>query len=225
MIPFHWWFVLYSLVFSINSASLFYTLTMTQDKAWSTLTGVALNVISSLAAHYLIFTENGDDSADSDQSESDDILCLGKIRDIMRGISEPVTKWGGVLVWMTFVPTLMMVSHWIGDVDSDLIDEYGREYAEKLIYNGEIRNVIGGLPDYFFLSIMWCVVAIITGIAATWQWDVDVQESPTDSGHVASESMEDVIAGESKNGVSTSEIQTEMMQLTADEAGGNVTDK
>ena len=225
MIPFHWWFVLYSLVFSINSASLFYTLTMTQDKAWSTLTGVALNVISSLAAHYLIFTENGDDSADSDQSESDDILCLGKIRDIMRGISEPVTKWGGVLVWMTFVPTLLMVFHWIGDVDSDLIDEYGREYAEKLIYNGEIRNVIGGLPDYFFLSIMWCVVAIITGIAATWQWDVDVQESPTDSGHVASESMEDVIAGESKNGVSTSEIQTEMMQLTADEAGGNVTDK
>ena len=225
MIPFHWWFVLYSLVFSINSASLFYTLTMTQDKAWSTLTGVALNVISSLAAHYFIFTENGDDSADSDQSESDDILCLGKIRDIMRGISEPVTKWGGVLVWMTFVPTLMMVSHWIGDVDSDLIDEYGREYAEKLIYNGEIRNVIGGLPDYFFLSIMWCVVAIITGIAATWQWDVDVQESPTDSGHVASESMEDVIAGESKTGVSTSEIQTEMMQLTANEAGGNVTDK
>ncbi len=91
----------------------------------------------------------------------------------MTGITEPITKWYGALIWLTGIFTLVSAFHWIGEVDQELVDTYGEETTMGLLYNGEIRNVIGGMPDYIFATFMWYVVAIIFGIGATMQWTVN----------------------------------------------------
>merc|ERR1712242_688944 len=111
-------------------------------------------------------------------------LSINKIRDIMHGIGEPITKWYGVLVWLPFVLSLMVVFHWIGETDPDLIEEYGVEYAEELMYNGEIRNVIVGVPDYFTFSVIWYAIAIVMMIVATCNWDVNVSEAKITAGQL-----------------------------------------
>jgi len=164
------------------------------DKSWSTFMSVAVNVIITAIAHFMTASKR------IESLDSTDILSLAKIEDVMRGISEPIKKWNGVLVLMTFALSLFGVFHWIGRVDPDLIDEYGREYAESLMYNGQIRNVIGGVPDYFLMNLLWIAVAIMTGIVATLQWDTSQQ-----SKHTVADAMDDVDSGKTK---------TEMAELT-----------
>ena len=135
------------------------------DKSWSTFLGVALNVAVSVVAHYALPMDSVD--ADSDQ------LSLSKMRAIMHGVSEPVTKWYGALVWLSLAMALCAAFHWIGDVDAEL------DGVEGLIYDGEVRNVIAGLPDYIFASLMWYVVAMAVGVAATMTWDVDIDDAVT----------------------------------------------
>merc|ERR1719334_2518413 len=101
------------------------------DKSWSTFLAVLLNVMVTLFSHFVIFRKNTDDS-------------LEKIREVMNGINEPVTKWYGALVWIAFAMPIIAAFHWIGEVDPELIDEYGEEYAKEVMYNGKVRNVIAG---------------------------------------------------------------------------------
>jgi len=156
------------------------------DKAWSTFTAVAINVVISLSAHLAsdflpIFTpQNGAD-----------ILSLSNIREIMAGISEPVTRFGGVMVWAAIALPIVATFHWIGNVDPELIEEYGEDYAAEIMFNGEVRSVIGGVPDYIFATLMWYVVAVALGVAATLQWDVHfavTKGTKTNKQHVAQES-------------------------------------
>merc|ERR1712062_1352 len=190
------------------------------DKIWSTLIGVALNVIVSWIAHCFIFPpDNGDNGISSPAGKGNDsegTLSLTKIRKIMHGISEPATKWKGILVWLTMILSLMMVIHWPGEIDKELVEEFGRDYAEQLMYNGEIRNVIGGVPDYFLYSTFWLAAAIITGIMATLTWDVDINEdidTPTKAKHFPVDSREDdSIAGDTRT-VTIKEKQTELTSM------------
>ena len=152
----------------------------------------------------------------NDYEDNRDILSLKHIRNIMDGITEPATKWNGILVWMTFALSLTGIWHWMGPIDADLIEEYGREYAESLMYNGEIRNVIGGVPDYFLQSTLWLAAAIITGILATLQWNVDVSETEIKASLDPAEPVNDNVAGKSEGRTKTSGSQTEMTLLTAD---------
>jgi len=199
------------------------------DKAWSTLTGVALNMSASWIAHHFIFAEDADDTDFDDED-----LSIIKIRKIMSGISEPMTKWRGLLVVLTFIPSLLIVVHWIDDIDPELVEEYGFEEVDKLMYNGRVREVIGGLPDYFFQSLLWLSVAAVTGIVATLQWDVDVDDTrkdTTDSQHVASDSVDQgtctgtLTAGKevSKDSMTPSGFGTEMLQLNDSVDAGHST--
>jgi len=138
------------------------------DKSWATFLAVALNVVASLIAHYTVFPESTD---------AEDRLSLDKIRKTMNGIREPITYYGGALVYICFAMTIIVAFHWIGEIDPELLEEYGRDYAEEIMYNGTIRNVIGGLPDYVFATIMWYLAAIILGIYATLQWDVSIKDT------------------------------------------------
>lgn len=150
----------------------------TVDKSWSTFLGVALNVGVTVLAHYLL----PDEIADTDSEQ----LSLSKMRAIMHGVSEPVTKWGGALVWLSLAGPFFAAFHWIGDGDAEL------DAVDGLLYNGAVRNVIAGLPDYIFASIMWYVVAVAVGVAATMTWTVDNEDdeevTPKAKVHVAATS-------------------------------------
>jgi len=63
-------------------------------------------------------------------------LTIYKIRDIMKDTQEPIIKYYGA-------PASF---HWIGDIDPELIDEYGLEKTKTFMYNG--------LPNWAFSSIM-----------------------------------------------------------------------
>eukprot|EP01083_Nonionella_stella_P142206 439539_1 len=143
------------------------------DKSWSTLLGVAINVCTSILAHYCVF--KGDKSGNHE-----DILSLDEIRTIMQGITEPITHHYGALFWLSLIVTLISAFHWMDDVDEALIDAYGLEEAKGFMYNGRVRHVIGGLPDYIFATLMWYLVAIGFGIAATMQWGVSQTERADD---------------------------------------------
>jgi len=147
----------------------------TVDKSWSTFLGVILNVLVTVIVHFALPADDVDTNSDQ--------LTLEKMRAIMHGISEPMTKWYGALVWLSLAIPLWTAFHWIGAVDGELED------VDGLIYDGEVRNVIAGLPDYIFATIMWYVVAVAVGVAATMTWDVDGGNAvsvatPTDKKHV-----------------------------------------
>merc|ERR1712130_580500 len=116
------------------------------DKSWSTLLGVAINFIVSLISQYTIFKEDT-------SGNRVNALSLEKIKNIMKGVTEPMVKWNGALDW----------------IDSP----DGKDAVDKLLYNGSIRHVIAGLPDYIFATFMWYVFAVIFGIAATNIWTVN----------------------------------------------------
>ena len=129
-------------------------------------------------------------------------------------LSEPITQFGGVLVYMSMALTIVVAFHWIGAVDEELIDEYGREYADSIMFNGEIRNTIGGLPDYIFATMIWYLLAIVVGIIAALQWNVDVQETRSGKQHVASESTHNPTASGSMNGATTETAKETEMATT-----------
>merc|ERR1719334_293186 len=135
----------------------------TVDKSWSTFVAVILNVAVTVIAHYA----SKADDVETDETDGDR-LSFEKLRAIMDGVSEPVTKWYGALVWLSLAITIWTGFHWIGDVDPEL------DGVDGLIYDGKVRNVIAGLPDYIFATLLWYVVAVVVGVAATMTWDVDV---------------------------------------------------
>eukprot|EP00483_Globobulimina_turgida_P005350 UN05360 len=95
----------------------------------------------------------------------------------MKGITEPIIKYYGLLVWLTGAATLISAFHWIGDADQDLINQHGEETTKAMLYNGQVRKVIAGLPDYILATFLWYLVAVIIGIFATMQWTVNEKYS------------------------------------------------
>ena len=57
-------------------------------------------------------------------------------------------------------------------------DEYGND-VKLLIYNGYIQNVIAGLPQWTFASIIWYTLSSIFGIYAASLWSTDCDELDT----------------------------------------------
>ena len=143
-------------------------------------------------SHFVIFTDEKQESSDDNAANEDTTkqLTIDRIRKIMNGISEPVTKWYGALVWIALAMPLIAAFHWIGDVDPDLIEEYGEDNAKGIMFNGEIRNVIAGLPDWAFATFWWYAVGAILGIIATAQWDVDSGFKHMKGAHVSDKSTE-----------------------------------
>merc|ERR1719225_1681113 len=62
--------------------------------------------------------------------------------------------------------------HWIREIDPELREKYG-DGVIHLMYNGYVENVIGGLPEWAFASMMWYGVATIFGIIAAYLWNTD----------------------------------------------------
>eukprot|EP01084_Bolivina_argentea_P173751 300980_1 len=155
------------------------------DKSWSTFVGVGCNVIVSVIAHYTVFRSNRGDHAK--------ILSLQDIRGFMNGITEPVSKYYGAPVWSSLVLCLVSAFHWIGPMDDAILDEYGEETAKGFMYNGFVRYVVAGLPDWMFATLMWYIVSMAIGIFATMQWTVNTGEyqkqSQCDSAQVSMQSM------------------------------------
>jgi len=176
--------ILISVVFSNEGAHDPFPLV---DKSWTTFLGIAVNVIVSLSTHFVLSrnattdtekTEAG--SAETSESEKKP-LSLDDIRQIMKGINEPMTQYYGALAFGSMAMTIIPAFHWIGKIDPELEEDYGRDYAEEIMYNGEVRNVIGGLPDYIFGTLMWYLVAVGVGIVATLQWDVKAADGTPNS--------------------------------------------
>jgi len=200
--------ILISVVFSNEGAHDPFPLV---DKSWATFVGVAVNISMSILAHFVIFgNEKDNTTAETDDGDSGKKpLSLDDIRDVMKGITEPMTKYGGALVYLSMAITIIVAFHWIGEIDPELVDEYGSDYAKEIMYNGTVRNVIGGLPDYIFATMMWYLVAIAVGIAATLQWDVKAADnscpgtpnSRKKPQHVAQESTHQPTESGTMNGV------------------------
>merc|ERR1712130_394212 len=104
------------------------------DKGWCTLLGVALNFIVSFIAQFTLFKEDRSDNRDN-------ALSLDKIKEIMRGVTEPMLKWKGALVWITFILTILTSLHWIDSPDEQLVNDFGEDAVNDLMYNGRVRNV------------------------------------------------------------------------------------
>eukprot|EP01083_Nonionella_stella_P076055 207040_1 len=139
------------------------------DKSWTTCVGLTLNVTVSLIAHYFVFNKQS-------ETEHKEQLTYDKMQVLMGGIEEPVTKYCGCYVWLSLVLVLVSAFHWIGEIDPELIDEYGLEETKGMMYNGYVRDVIWGLPDWVLATLVWYVVATVVGIYATTHWTVNVEK-------------------------------------------------
>lgn len=126
-------------------------------------------------------------------------LSVSRIKSIMAGIQEPVYKYYGALIWACPVLLCIAAFHWIGAVDPALEEQYGEEGVTLLLYNGEVRSVVGGMPDWAFASIMWFVVATFCGLAATYQWGTDAVDD--DAGAVEMEKATSASTAETGVGV------------------------
>jgi len=175
----------------------------TVDKSWATFLAVFLNVVVSVLAHYFVFPEESD--------KSQDRLTLDKIRGIMKGIREPITYYGGAFVWISFGITIIVTFHWTGVMDPELEAEYGREFAADLMYNGKIRNVIAGVPDWIFATLIWYLLAVGFGVYATMLWDVDTESTAHPKGHHVSQA--------STAGHSTTDVTSENTEKDAETGG------
>ena len=102
-------------------------------------------------------------------------LSIWKIRDIMKNVQEPIIKFYGIPVYFMLFCAIVAVFHWIGEIDPELIDEYGEDKVKTFMYNGSVQNVIAGLPNWTFASIIWFAVGTLSGIYATTLWRVDEQ--------------------------------------------------
>ena len=175
------------------------------DKMWMSLIGVAVNVIVTVVAQLTCFKE---DTAENEK----DSLSFDKIKKIMKGVTEPIVKWKGALVWATYILTFVTALHWIDSVDDELVHEFGSDAVNDLMYNGKVRNVIAGLPDYIFASFMWYVVAIAVGIGATMIWGVnevtatDDDMEKGDDGGILMEKVDTASVVAENNGQSETDI-------------------
>eukprot|EP01084_Bolivina_argentea_P256366 431602_1 len=153
------------------------------DSSWSALIGVFLNLICCAGGHCIF---DSDDRAVAVAHSSGtrlahksfydlNRLSIHKIRDIMEGISEPITKYRGIFVWLYIGLSFLVVIHWIGEVDPELIEIYGTQGAKQLLYNGYVQNVVAGFPQWLFQSMIWYAVATVLGLIATLLWNVDVK--------------------------------------------------
>ena len=145
------------------------------DKAWSSLIGVLVNLIVCFICHFGFGFRDyvNEDGDDDEEQEQEDGLSILKIREIMKGIREPVTRYYGIFAWLPIICVFVSAFHWIGEIDPELIDEYGREGVRSLQYNGFIDSVYVGLPKWTFATIIWYVIASVFGIIGVCLWDVD----------------------------------------------------
>jgi len=100
-------------------------------------------------------------------------LSASRINSMMNGIQEPVFKWYGVLIWICPVFLCFAAFHWIGAVDPALEAEYGAEGVSLLLYNGYVRPIVGGMPDWAFASMFWMVCSTVCGVSAAYTWGTD----------------------------------------------------
>ena len=158
------------------------------DASWTSFCGVAVNLIFIGIGHIFFGPDiDGDDASEVEmaKSKSDDVdkaddglksmepLSSAEIKRIMSGIDEPLTKYYGVFVYAGGLCIFLSAFHWIGEVDPALEEEYGAEGVKHLLYNGYVRTVIGGFPDWAFASIMWYIIATSCGIVAAHSWNTD----------------------------------------------------
>jgi len=108
-------------------------------------------------------------------------LSASRINSMMNGIQEPVFKWYGVLILICPVFLCFAAFHWIGDVDPALEEEYGAEGVSLLLYNGYVRPVVGGMPDWAFASIWWMVCSTVCGVGAAYTWGTDAIDDEADT--------------------------------------------
>ena len=141
------------------------------DKSWSSLVGVLVNLIGCAIGHWCL-RWRGSDEYNSDNCIG--TLNIWKIKDIMKNIQEPMIKYYGIPVYLMPICSMIAVFHWFGKIDPELIEEYGKETVRGFMYNGEIRNVIAGMPDWAFSSIIWFVIATLFGLFATTLWKIEI---------------------------------------------------
>eukprot|EP01083_Nonionella_stella_P059136 154738_1 len=140
------------------------------DASWSALCGVGLNLVVCCIAH-CVFGGDHDDSTEDEADE--DPLSIRRIREIMKGIDEPMTKYYGVSVILMAIVLLITAFHWMGEIDPALVEIYGSEGVKQLLFNGYVQNVIGGLPDWAFATMIWYGIATLIGIFAAYLWNTD----------------------------------------------------
>eukprot|EP01083_Nonionella_stella_P140581 431331_1 len=140
------------------------------DASWSALCGVGLNLVVCCIAH-CVFGADHDDS--TEDAADEDPLSIRRIREIMKGIDEPMTKYYGVSVILMAIVLLITAFHWMGEIDPALVEIYGSEGVKQLLFNGYVQNVIGGLPDWAFATMIWYGIATLIGIFAAYLWNTD----------------------------------------------------
>merc|ERR1712013_189124 len=118
----------------------------------------------------------GPEPSNDRESAQETSPSVSRINAMMNGITEPATKWYGVLVWLCPCFLCVAAIHWSGAVDPALEEEYGAEGVKLLLYNGYVRSVVGGMPDWAFASIFWFLCATVSGVCAAYSWGTDAIE-------------------------------------------------
>ena len=144
------------------------------DKAWSSLVGVLLNIIGCGIGHWILRWRPSDEY-DPDNENEIGTLSIWKIREIMKNVQEPMVKYYGAPVYFMGACAIFACFHWIGEIDPELIEEYGEDTVKTFLYNGKVQDVIAGLPKWTFASIIWFVIGTLSGIYATTLWKIDEQ--------------------------------------------------
>jgi len=159
------------------------------DGAWSVMSAVVCNLIAMAIVHLIVGgdeegneTDAIDVARDSDESYNDlKPLTIGKIKKIMTGIDEPMTKCKGAFVYLCTAFALGVVVFWAGEIDPALIDEFGKKEVSLLLYNGYVRSVIGGFPSWAFISMLCYGASSVCAICAALSWSTDkVQAKETE---------------------------------------------
>ena len=143
------------------------------DKAWSSLVGVLLNIIGCAIGHWGLRWRASDEYDPNHNENAIGTLNIWKIRDIMKNVQEPMIKYYGLPVYFMGACAMIACFHWIGEIDPELIEEFGEDTVKTFLYNGKVQDVIGGLPSWTFASIMWFMIGTLSGIYATTLWKVD----------------------------------------------------
>ena len=135
--------ILISVVFSGNDPFANYDPSLIiLDKSWSSLIGVALNLIVCGIVH--LFNKYKKDKNYKENIDMDnDSLSYMKIRNIMNGINEPITKYYGSFVWLIGIILFVTIFHWIDEIDQQLIDEYS--LLLQVYQNGHLHQLYGML--------------------------------------------------------------------------------
>ena len=92
---------------------------------------------------------------------------------MVEGMQEPMTRFGGLYIWLTIFALFATTFSWINKIDTELVALYGMDTVKTFLYNGYVDTVTLGLPQWAFSCLCTFIVAGAMGLIAAESWKID----------------------------------------------------